>query len=192
MHKEDFGVECERHYIRPFWLVFTGGSPTLFGLGRGPITPLGPAMVRMDRKDLNSNKQKMSGISSPLVTAIPCDGIGGSQKKTHISRQSADCSLHGVRPDLHASGHVPLLQKLRGRQSIIENSMLFMFCCLKSKQTCIGVIDMTLHNENRIVRQLRTLSSHSTNRDQRHNKITSQNNMFFILLRQFFSCVYFS
>ena len=57
MHKEDVGVECERHYIRPFWLVFTGGSPTLFGLGRGPITPLGPAMVRMDRKDLNSNKQ---------------------------------------------------------------------------------------------------------------------------------------
>ena len=39
---------------------FTGGSPTCFGLGRGPITPPGPAMVRTDRKDLNSNKTKQN------------------------------------------------------------------------------------------------------------------------------------
>ena len=32
--------------------------PPSFGLGRGPITPPGPAMVRTDRKDLNSNKTK--------------------------------------------------------------------------------------------------------------------------------------
>ena len=30
--------------------------PPSFGLGRGPFTPPGSAMVRMDRKDLNSNK----------------------------------------------------------------------------------------------------------------------------------------
>ena len=40
-----------------FGYFFTGGSPTCFGLGRGPITPPGPAVVRMDRKDLNSNKK---------------------------------------------------------------------------------------------------------------------------------------
>ena len=28
-------------------------SPPLFGLGRGPITPPGPAMVLLDRKDIN-------------------------------------------------------------------------------------------------------------------------------------------
>ena len=32
--------------------------PLYFGLGRGPITSPGPAMVPMDRKDLNSNKIK--------------------------------------------------------------------------------------------------------------------------------------
>ena len=35
----------------------TGGSPTCFGLVRGPITPPDPAMVRTDWKDLNSNKK---------------------------------------------------------------------------------------------------------------------------------------
>ena len=44
--------------IRRFWLVFHRGSPTLFGLGRGPVTPPDPAMIRMDRKDLNSNRTK--------------------------------------------------------------------------------------------------------------------------------------
>ena len=35
-----------------------GGSPTCFGLGRVPITPPGPAMIRMGRSDQNSNKTK--------------------------------------------------------------------------------------------------------------------------------------
>ena len=34
------------------------GCPPYFGLGRGPITPPGPAMLRANRKDLNSNKTK--------------------------------------------------------------------------------------------------------------------------------------
>ena len=34
-----------------WWFVHLG-----FGLGRGPITPPGPAMVLMDRKELNSKK----------------------------------------------------------------------------------------------------------------------------------------
>ena len=32
--------------------------PPYFGLERGPLTSPGPAMVRTDRKDLNSNKTK--------------------------------------------------------------------------------------------------------------------------------------
>ena len=39
-----------------FGYFVLGGSPTLFGLERGPITPPDPAMFRKDRKDLNSNK----------------------------------------------------------------------------------------------------------------------------------------
>ena len=39
-----------------FGYSFTGGSPTYFGLGSGPITSPGPAMVRTNLKDLNSNK----------------------------------------------------------------------------------------------------------------------------------------
>ena len=40
-----------------------GGSPTCFGLGRGPIAPPGSAMVRTDRKDLNSNKTKQTNVT---------------------------------------------------------------------------------------------------------------------------------
>ena len=40
--------------------------PTYFGLGRGPITPPGPAMVRTDRKDLNSNKTNKQTIPNAL------------------------------------------------------------------------------------------------------------------------------
>ena len=37
-----------------FWLLFLVVRPPLFGLGKGPITPPpGPAMVVLDRKDLN-------------------------------------------------------------------------------------------------------------------------------------------
>ena len=46
----------------------TGGSPTLFDLGRGPITPPDPAMVRADRKDLNSNKTKQTKAERPAST----------------------------------------------------------------------------------------------------------------------------
>ena len=46
-------------YVSVFFGYFVpGGSPTFFGLGRGPITPPDPAMVRTDRKDLDSNKTK--------------------------------------------------------------------------------------------------------------------------------------
>ena len=46
------------YFISLFGYFVLGGSPTSFGLGRGPITPPNPAMVRTDRKDLNSNKTK--------------------------------------------------------------------------------------------------------------------------------------
>ena len=43
----------------PFWLLCSRWFAHLcFDLGRGPITPPGPAMVRTDRNDLNSNKTK--------------------------------------------------------------------------------------------------------------------------------------
>ena len=45
-----------------FTNTFPGGSPTYFGLGMGPITHPGPAMVRTDRKDLNSNKTKKQNL----------------------------------------------------------------------------------------------------------------------------------
>ena len=42
-----------------FWLLCSRWFAHLcFGLGRGPITSPGPAMVRTDRKDLNSNRTK--------------------------------------------------------------------------------------------------------------------------------------
>ena len=43
---------------RPFRPLFPGSPPIYFGLGKGPITPPDPAMVRTDRKDLHSNKTK--------------------------------------------------------------------------------------------------------------------------------------
>ena len=49
--------------IRPFGYFFSGVSPPLFGLERGPITPPGPAMVLTDRKDLNSNKTKQNYLN---------------------------------------------------------------------------------------------------------------------------------
>ena len=45
-----------------FGYFFSGDSSTLFSLGRGPITPPGPAMVRTDLKDLNLNKKEMSAV----------------------------------------------------------------------------------------------------------------------------------
>ena len=40
-------------YLSAFGCFVSVVRPLLFGFGRGPITPAGPAMVRMDRKDLN-------------------------------------------------------------------------------------------------------------------------------------------
>ena len=42
--------------ILSFWLLFLMVCPPLFGFGRGPIAPLGPAMVPLDRKDLYKKK----------------------------------------------------------------------------------------------------------------------------------------
>ena len=44
--------------------------PPYFGLGKGPITPPGPAIVRMDRKYLNSKKtKKKTGAAGRTTTA---------------------------------------------------------------------------------------------------------------------------
>ena len=50
-----------------FGYFVPGGSPTLFGLGRGPITPPDPAMVQTDRKDLNSKKKILKAYLSDVV-----------------------------------------------------------------------------------------------------------------------------
>ena len=46
------------YLIRPFWLLcYRWFAHLHFVLGRGAITPPGPAMIRMDRKDLNLKKR---------------------------------------------------------------------------------------------------------------------------------------
>ena len=50
---------------------FSVVRPPLFGLGRGPITPPGPAMVLMDQKDLNS-KNKQTNKGSSQTSTGPC------------------------------------------------------------------------------------------------------------------------
>ena len=45
-----------------FGYFVLGAPPTGFGIWRGPVTPPGPAVVRMDRKDLNSNKTKTNKL----------------------------------------------------------------------------------------------------------------------------------
>ena len=52
--------------------------PPYFGLGRGPITPPNPAMVRMDRKDLNLNKTNKMKLVAGVIYAdilIPLKSI---------------------------------------------------------------------------------------------------------------------
>ena len=58
---------------RPIWLLFHRWFAHLcFGLGRGPTTPPGPAMVLMDRKDVNLNKTETKiFLYSPHVIAHP-------------------------------------------------------------------------------------------------------------------------
>ena len=46
----------------PFGCFFLVVRPPLFGIGRGPITPPGPAMVVIDRKDLNSKTKKKTTV----------------------------------------------------------------------------------------------------------------------------------
>ena len=43
----------------------------IFGLGRGPITPAGPAMVRTDRKDPNSSKTKQTKFNATCSFLFP-------------------------------------------------------------------------------------------------------------------------
>ena len=65
--------------LAAFFLVV---RPPLFGLGRSPITPPGPAMVVIDRKDLNSrNKKKLLGLLAVFFSrwfAHPYLALGGS------------------------------------------------------------------------------------------------------------------
>ena len=50
-----------------FWLFFFQVvRPPLFGLGRSPITPPGPAMALMDRKDLNP---KHTHITTEMIVS---------------------------------------------------------------------------------------------------------------------------
>ena len=58
---DDFGPDKLNFGL--FGYFVPGGSPTCFDLGRGPITLPGPAMVRMGRRDLNSDKTKQNRIN---------------------------------------------------------------------------------------------------------------------------------
>ena len=52
-----------------------------FGLGRGPITPPGPAMIITDRKDLNSTKKKKLQCSQPpKITTFKTSNVHKLQK----------------------------------------------------------------------------------------------------------------
>ena len=61
------------------YFVIGDGSPILFGLGRGPITPPGPAMVWLDRKDLNSSKTKNQNQNNAKI----CPKLHASAKTMH-------------------------------------------------------------------------------------------------------------
>ena len=60
-----------------FWLLFLGGSLALVWPWEGPITPPGPAMVVIDRKNLNKKKRKQAlrSIGSSLCTPRPSSDI---------------------------------------------------------------------------------------------------------------------
>ena len=51
--------ELVENILGLFGYFVTGGSPTYFCLGRGPITPPDRVMIPTDRKDLNSNKKNL-------------------------------------------------------------------------------------------------------------------------------------
>ena len=61
-------------YLGLFGYLFPGGLPTCFGSGRGPITPHGPAMVRTDRKDLNSKKENKTKGDGDDVRKVQIEG----------------------------------------------------------------------------------------------------------------------
>ena len=71
-------------YTRPILATFLWWFAHLyFGPGRGPITPPGPAMVRLDQKDLNSKTKKLTLIpvycvllAAFLVVRPPLLGLG--------------------------------------------------------------------------------------------------------------------
>ena len=86
-----------RYILGLFGYFFPGGSPTCFGLGKGPITPTGPPMVRTDRKDSIQTKQSILRRS--------CNGPNGptgpkfkqNKKIWHVS-DSYSCG--GYEPEL--------------------------------------------------------------------------------------------
>ena len=63
---------------RPVCILFSRWFAHLCsGLGRGPDTPPGPAMVLMDRKDLNTAKNRLICIEmSLIVTSYASDASG--------------------------------------------------------------------------------------------------------------------
>ena len=74
------GIGLHRPRVRPARVIggntpgllavfFSVVRPPLFGLWRGPITPPDPAMVRMDRKDLNSEHKNT--IGGTKATSVP-------------------------------------------------------------------------------------------------------------------------
>ena len=115
------------NHLGLFGYYVLGGSPSLFGLGRGPITPLGPTMVRTDRKDLNSNKPNKKQRRTSLKSLKCCHDLTDLLKNERESLQccfTVLCSrvvtpaarlepFHGtsaereIRSGSHGSGSVP-------------------------------------------------------------------------------------
>ena len=100
-------------YTRPVWLLFSRWFAHLhFGLGRGPITPSGPATVRMGRKDLNSTKPNQN--SSQKETAL-------NYTTHHTSNTSHD--LTHTRSNLPAAiRNSPMYLPVTDHRSIAEGS----------------------------------------------------------------------
>ena len=97
-------------YLGLFGYFVLGGSSTLFGLGRGPITPPDPATVRTDRKDLNSNKTNNALGTLPLWRMSVTDRVFDLSDDEEKGRHSLASSLSPQRDSGLADHCFGLLQ----------------------------------------------------------------------------------
>ena len=90
-----------------FGCFFAGGSPTYSGLGKGPINPPGPEMVRTDRKDLNSNKTKANKVDAGHDTILTRKILQTHFTNAKTERPYLQLLSVGSRIALHIARHAP-------------------------------------------------------------------------------------